>query len=123
MGGGALPAEPLPEGERTPPPDGRSYPFFRIFLAGPPAVQPEPDFTSSYLLHKAPTATVERILHGPVAALDAYADKMERIVGEMEAATSRPAAAGKGETAELRLSPLSFRGVWRSPPCAPATGP
>jgi hypothetical protein len=65
--------------------------------------QPEPDFTSSYLLHEAPAAYVERMLHGPVAALDAYADKMERIVGEMEAKTSRPAAAGKGETAELRL--------------------
>ena len=72
------------------------WPFHKPF-------QPEPDFTLSYLLHEAPKATVERLLHGPVAALDAYADKMERIVGEMEAETSRIAAAGKRETAELRL--------------------
>lgn len=65
--------------------------------------QPEPDFTSSYLLHEAPTAYVVRLLHGPVAALDAYADKMERIVREMDAVTSRPATAEKGEAAELRL--------------------
>jgi hypothetical protein len=73
-----------------------SWPFHKPF-------QPEPDFTLSYLLHEAPKATVERLLHGPVAALHAYADKMERIVGEMEAETSRIAAAEKRETAELRL--------------------
>jgi len=71
------------------------WPFRRPF-------QPEPDFTSYYLLHEAPTSTVEHLLQGPVAALDAYADKMERIVREMEEATSRRTAAGKGETAELR---------------------
>jgi hypothetical protein len=65
--------------------------------------QPEPEFTSSYLLRKAPTAAAERILHGPVAALDVYADKMERIVGEMEAVTSRNTATGRGEAAELQL--------------------
>jgi hypothetical protein len=65
--------------------------------------QPEPDFTLSYLLHEAPKAYVESLLHGPVAALDAYADKMERIVGEIEAATLLKAAAGRGEAAELRL--------------------
>jgi hypothetical protein len=65
--------------------------------------QPEPDFTSSYLLRKAPKAAVERILNGPVAALNAYADKMERIVGEMEAVTSLNAATERGESAELRL--------------------
>ena len=65
--------------------------------------QPEPDFTLSYLLHEAPTAYVERLLHGPVAALDEYADKMESIVREIEAKPSHLTNAGKGETAELRL--------------------
>jgi hypothetical protein len=71
-------------------------PFRRSF-------QPEPDFTSSYLLHEAPTVYVERLLHGPVAALDGYADKMERVVGKLETVTSRSTAAEKGEEAELRL--------------------
>jgi hypothetical protein len=65
--------------------------------------QPEPDFTSSYLLHEAPASVVARLLQGPVTALEAYADKMEQIVREMEVATSSLTTAGKGETAELRL--------------------
>ena len=65
--------------------------------------QPEPDFTSSYLLHKAPASVVVSILKGPVAALEAYADKMEKIVSEMEMATSSQARTGNRETAESRL--------------------
>jgi hypothetical protein len=65
--------------------------------------QPEPDFTLTYLLHGAPEAQVERLLHGPVAALDMYAIEMERIVGEMEAITSRRSKVAKGEVAEQWL--------------------
>lgn len=65
--------------------------------------QPEPEFTLSYLLHEASKAYTERILHGPVADLDGYANKMERIVREMEAATYSQAKGERGEAAELRL--------------------
>jgi hypothetical protein len=65
--------------------------------------QPEPGFTLSWLLHQAPTVEVERILHWPVAALDEYAEKMERVVKEMEEETLRMAATANGETAELRM--------------------
>lgn len=65
--------------------------------------QPEPVFTPSYILHEAPASVVTSLLQGPVTELERYADKMEKIVAEMEAASSSMATAGKGETAELRL--------------------
>lgn len=70
--------------------------------------QPEPDFRYSRLVHAASAVEVERILRGPVAELDAYADKMEALLGELEGETRRlPADNREGAGPKLLAGELT----------------
>lgn len=51
--------------------------------------QPVPEHSYSWLLHKASDREAGQVLKGPVADLDAYADKMEQLVTRLERETAR----------------------------------
>jgi len=65
--------------------------------------QPEPDFTCSWLLHDASAADLKRVLDGPVASLDEYAEKMSSVAGQLDGEALRLSAGKNSESAELRL--------------------
>jgi hypothetical protein len=65
--------------------------------------QPEPAFTRDWLLHDATAADVEKVVKGPVTELDAYGEKMERIVAGLRGEAHRLRGDGKQETTELKL--------------------
>lgn len=78
--------------------------------------QPEPEFTSGWLLRKASPAEAERILRGAVATLEEYAARMEPVAAALEEET-RKLSGGNGElmtlgeelTRGLRVSALRAR--------------
>jgi hypothetical protein len=78
--------------------------------------QPEPAFASRWLLRKASPAEVERIIRGPVAALDEYAARMEPVVAALEeenrklsGSNEEVKALGEELTRGLRVTALRAR--------------
>lgn len=70
--------------------------------------QPEPPFTGSWLLHDATAADLKRVLAGPVAELDEYAEKMESVAGRLDREALRLYAGKRG----TRPNCGSWRGNW-----------
>jgi hypothetical protein len=64
--------------------------------------QPEPDFTSSWLLHEAGPADVAHLERGVVADLHRFAVRMESVAGELEQEQERFLAAGGRDREGLR---------------------